>query len=223
MLLQIPGILGASELDTLSRELREAGFADGRASAGLVSREVKNNLQLPLDAPAARKCAPLVLEALRRNSLFFSVALPHRVHGPVFNRYDPGMTYGDHVDNAVTGAQVSVRTDVAATLFLTPPDQYDGGELVVQDNLGAHRVKLAAGSIIVYPAGSVHRVEPVTRGSRLAAILWAQSMVRDAEQRRVLFDLDLALGSLRQRDPVAGELTALTSVYHNMLRMWAET
>ncbi len=184
---------------------------------------MKRNLQLPQSSDASKRCAKVVVEALGRNAAFFSAALPHRIHGPIFNRYDGGMTYGEHVDNAVMGTP-STRTDIAATLFITAPEDYDGGELIVHDNYGAHRIKLAAGNIIVYPASSLHRVQPVTRGSRVAAILWIQSMVRDPMQRRMLFELDASIGALRKAGGAGErELNTLTSVYHNLIRMWADT
>lgn len=223
MLLQIPGVLNQGEVDALRTELARAGFEDGAATAGFVAREAKRNLQVPQNSETARGCGAAVLEALRRNATFYSAALPHRVHGPVFNRYDPGMTYGEHVDNAVMGGAVSVRTDLAATLFLSAPEDYEGGELTVHDSFGAHRVKLPAGSMILYAGSSVHHVEPVRRGSRLAAVLWIQSMVRDQERRLALFELDMSLGALRPHLPDAPELAALTKLYHNLLRMWAET
>lgn len=223
MLLQIPGVLSQGEAAGLRAEVARAGFEDGAATAGFVAREVKRNLQLPQNSDTARRCGAPVLEALRRNATFYSAALPHRVHGPVFNRYDPGMTYGEHVDNAVMGGTVAVRSDLAATLFLSEPEDYDGGELTVHDSFGAHRVKLPAGSLILYAGSSLHHVEPVTRGSRLAAVLWIQSMVRDQERRLALFELDMSLGALRQRVAGAPELATLTALYHNLLRMWAET
>jgi PKHD-type hydroxylase len=223
MLLQIPSVLDAAELQMLRTDLSSAIFEDGAATAGPVARGAKRNLQARLGGEAARGCARVVLEALNRNALFFSAALPQRVHGPIFNRYDAGMTYADHSDNAIMGTGAAVRTDIAATLFLTPPENYDGGELTVNDSYGAHRVKLPAGSIIVYPAGSVHRVEPVTRGSRLAAVMWIQSLVRDETQRKLLFEIDMSLGSLRGKSGAKAEADALTSVYHNLLRMWGET
>jgi PKHD-type hydroxylase len=223
VILQIAGVLAPGELETLRGELARAKFEDGGATAGHIAREVKRNLQLPQGAEASRKCAPIVLEALRRNATFFSAALPLRVHGPLFNRYDAGMTYGEHVDNALMGTANPVRTDLSATLFLSEPEDYEGGELTIQDSLGAHRVKLRAGSMVLYPGYSVHQVAQIARGQRLAAVLWVQSMVRDEAQRRVLFDLDLAIGGLRQKLPDASEVTALTATYHNLLRGWSET
>jgi PKHD-type hydroxylase len=222
MLLQIPGILNDAELAKLREELGSADFEDGAATAGPVARQVKRNLQLPQHSETAQRCAAVVTAALKRSSTFFSAALPQRIYGPLFNRYEGGMTYGEHVDNAIMGTP-SVRSDVAATLFVTPPGDYDGGELTVQDSYGAHRIKLAAGSIIVYPASSLHRVLPVTRGCRLAAVIWIQSMVRDAMQRRLLFELDATIGALRKASTGERELALLTSVYHNLVRMWADT
>ena len=223
MILQIPGVLSASEIDAMRAELSRATFEDGTATAGPIAREVKRNLQLAQNSEAQRKCAPIVLEALRRNPVFFSAALPLRLHGPLFNRYEPGMTYGEHVDNALVGTVAPVRADLSATLFLSAPEEYDGGELIVHDSFGMHRVKLAAGATVLYPGNTVHEVTPVRKGTRLAAVLWVQSMVRDEAQRRILFELDLALGGLRQKVPTASELNTLTATYHNLLRLWSET
>jgi PKHD-type hydroxylase len=226
MLLHVPKVLSPDAL-TRCRAIVEAGeWADGAVTAGTQSAQVKNNRQLPQEGEAARNARVLVLEGLSRNALFFSAALPKKIFPPLFNRYD-GMTnsFGNHVDNAVrtwapTGAHV--RTDLSATLFLSEPAEYDGGELVVEDNFGSQRVKLAAGDLILYPASSVHRVEPVTRGMRLASFFWIESMVRDDAARRVLFDLDASIvnlrGSVGDTDPVV----RLTACYHNLLRMWAE-
>jgi PKHD-type hydroxylase len=222
MLLQIPGVLKKDEVDGVLRELGQSAYEDGRASAGLVARDVKNNLQVKRDAEAMQRCAPMILEALRRNGTFYSAALPNRIHGPIFNRYDVGMTYGSHVDNAIMGEQVSVRSDVSATLFLSQPDTYDGGELVLQEHQSERRIKLPAGSMVVYASTNVHRVEPVRRGSRIAAIFWIQSLVREESKRDILYDLSEILAGLRQKlDP--NELMALTSIYSNLMRQWAET
>lgn len=222
MLLVIPGVLKKEELDAVMGELTLGAYEDGRVSAGLLARDIKNNLQIKRDAEAMKKCAPIMLEALRRNGTFYSAALPHRIHGPLFNRYDVGMTYGLHVDNAIMGEQVSVRTDVSATLFLSPPESYEGGELILQEHHGDRRIKLPAGSMVVYSSTNAHRVEPVRKGTRLAAIFWIQSMVRDEPKREILYDLSEVLGALRGKIGAA-ELSALTAVYHNMLRMWADT
>ena len=224
MLLQIPGVLKPEELSSLRELIGGAGFEDGAATAGIAAREVKRTLQIPQASEIGRKGAAIVVEALRRNAVFFSAALPHRMHGPIFNRYDVGMTYGEHVDNALMGASpATVRTDVSATLFLTPPEDYDGGELTVHDSYGAHRIKLPAGSMIVYPATSRHRVEPVTRGSRVSAILWVQSLVRDDMQRRLLFEMDMAVNALRKIAGAEKEVASFTAVYHNLVRLWSET
>lgn len=222
MLLQIPGVLKNEEVATVMRELNQGAYEDGRASAGLIARDVKKNLQVKRDAEAAQKCAPLLLEALRRNSTFYSIALPHRIHGPIFNRYDVGMTYGLHVDNALMGEPPNVRSDVSATLFLSPPDAYDGGELILQEYQTDRRIKLPAGSMVVYASTNAHRVEPVTRGSRVAAIFWIQSLVREESKREILHDLNEILDGLRNK-LASNEMMALASLYSNLLRQWAET
>jgi PKHD-type hydroxylase len=223
MLLQIPAVLAGQELSTLRASLAEARFEDGTATAMPGARLAKHNLQLPEGGEAARRLAPMVLDALRRSPHFFSAALPNRIWGPLFNRYDAGMDYGDHLDTAIIQGPSLVRSDVAATLFVSSPEDYEGGELVIQDSFGAHRVKLPAGNMIVYPASSLHRVEPVTRGSRLAAVFWVESLVRDEAKRRILFELDQTIGSLAQKMPGSPEGQRLGTSYHNLLRMWAET
>jgi len=223
MLVQIPAVLENQELSALRAALAEARFEDGMATGMPGARRAKHNLQLPENGEAARRLAPTVLDALRRHPLFFSATLPKRISGPLFNRYDAGSDYGDHFDTALIQAPALVRSDIAATLFLTSPQDYDGGELVIQDTFGAHRVKLPAGNMIVYPASSLHRVEAVTRGSRLAAVLWVESLVRDESRRRILFDLDQTIGSLAQKMPGGIEGQTLSMTYHNLLRMWAET
>jgi PKHD-type hydroxylase len=170
----------------------------------------------------AKKFAPLILEALRRNGTFYNVALPHRIHGPIFNRYDVGMTYGSHVDNAIMADDHSVRSDVSATLFLSAPDTYDGGELVLQEHQSERRIKLAPGSMVVYASTNVHRVEPVKRGSRIAAIFWIQSLVRDESRRDILFDFAEIMAGVRAKLD-GNEQMALASIYSNLMRQWAET
>lgn len=223
MLLQIPDVLKPEEIDSLRRLLAKERFEDGALTASPAARNAKHNLQAPVSGEAARGGGPIVLNALRRSPLFFSAALPNRIQGPLFNRYDTGMQYADHMDTAVIQGPSLMRSDVAATLFLTAPDEYDGGELVIQDSFGAHRVKLPAGNLIVYPASSVHRVEKVTRGTRLAAVLWIESLVRDESRRRILLDIDLVLGSLSRKEPGGADAERLGSAYHNLLRAWAET
>lgn len=222
MLLVIPGVLGKEEVASVLRELGEGDFEDGRASAGQLARDVKKNLQVKRDAAAAQKCAPMILDFLRRNGVFYSAAFPHKIHGPIFNRYDEGMTYGLHVDNALMGEPASIRSDVSATLFLSAPDTYDGGELVIQEHQGDKRIKLPPGSMVVYSSTSAHRVEPVRRGTRLAAIFWIQSMVRDEAKRDILFDLNHVVSSLHGKVEQPAVM-ALAAVYHNLLRMWVET
>jgi PKHD-type hydroxylase len=237
MLLHIPQVLNADELAQARALLADAPWTDGRSTAGPQAATVKHNQQLPLDSAATLALQALVLGALDRHPLFFSAALPKRLLPPMFNRYggetNPLGHYGDHVDQAIrhiaTGAQAGqrVRTDLSCTLFLADPADYDGGELVIHNtatgSLGSPRVKLPAGDAVLYPGTSVHRVEPVTRGQRLASFFWIESLVRSDEQRRLLFDMDLALMALRQRDGESTEAVSLTGTYHNLLRLWADT
>jgi PKHD-type hydroxylase len=186
---------------------------------------VKDNRQIEEAVPLARELGDIILAALERNALFISAALPNRVYPPLFNRYEGGMQFGNHVDNAVRllpGSGVKVRTDISATLFLSPPEEYDGGELLVEDTYGAHAIKLPAGDMVLYPATSLHRVTPVTRGARLASFFWIESMVRDDAQRTLLFDLDSAIQRLSASGADASVCAHLTACYHNLLRMWAQ-
>jgi PKHD-type hydroxylase len=227
VLLQIPKVLDAAQVGSLQERLAAAGEAwvDGRATAGHQGAQVKRNRQIAEDAPLARELGDPILAALERNALFISAALPSLVYPPMFNLYEGGMHFGAHVDGAVRlvpGTGARIRTDLSATLFLSPPEEYDGGELVVEDAYGAHKVKLPAGDLVLYPATSLHRVTPVTRGARLASFFWVQSMVRDDAQRTLLFDLDMAIVRLTRDAPGHEALVALTGCYHNLLRMWAE-
>jgi PKHD-type hydroxylase len=225
MMMHIPHVLTAEQVAHCREVFARADWEDGRSTAGHQSAQVKKNLQLPENSPAARALGELVLGALERSALFISAVLPQRVFPPLFNRYEPGMTFGSHVDNAirsVTGTPLRLRTDVSATLFLSDPESYDGGELVVEDTYGSHSVKLPAGDLIVYPASSLHHVTPVTRGVRLASFFWVQSMIREVSQRALLFDLDTAIMQLNQEVPKSPSLVMLTGVYHNLLRQWAE-
>jgi PKHD-type hydroxylase len=225
MLLPIADVLTAHEVARAREALDGADWVDGRVTAGHQSARAKDNAQVAESCPIGRQVAALILQALERQPLFMSAALPRHVFPPLFNRYQGGQSFGTHVDNAVrqvTGTLHRVRTDVSATLFLCPPEEYDGGELVVEDVFGVHTVKLPAGHLVLYPAGSLHHVRPVTRGTRLASFFWVQSMVRDDGARTLLFDLDTAIQRLtleRADHPVAVELTG---VYHNLLRRWAE-
>lgn len=225
MLLHIPEVLTPEELAHGRALLARAGWADGRITAGTQSAQAKRNLQLPQDAPEARELQAMVEAALKRNAMFFSAALPKTVFPPLFNCYQGGMDFGNHVDNAVRSDPFSgqwVRTDVSCTLFFTGPDEYEGGELVIEDCYGSHQVKLPAGDMILYPSTSLHRVEPVTEGARIASFFWTQSMVRDDAKRTLLFDMDRAISSLRARLGDGEETVMLTANYHNLLRMWTE-
>ncbi len=229
MLLHLKHLLTAEEL-AQGRALLQAADApwtDGRRSAGAQALQVKQNQQLAQDSASAATLRALVLGALRRDALLFSAALPRKIFNPLFNRYAGDANhYGAHVDGAVLHSRADdqwVRTDLSCTVFFSQPDEYDGGELLVHDTDGAQRVKLPAGDAVLYPGTQVHEVLPVTRGARLASFLWIESMVRSAEQRRLLFDLDMALLALRQRHGESAEATKLTGVYHNLLRQWADT
>ena len=227
MLVQVPNLLTPGEVAQMRDRLGAADWADGRITAGAQSAQAKKNLQVPENTPAHRAMGEIILTALGRNELFTSAALPLRVFPPLFNRYDPGMGFGTHIDNAIrfvkgSGAPLRVRTDLSATLFLSDPADYDGGELVIEDTFGAQRIKLAAGDMILYPASSRHHVTEVTRGSRWASFFWIQSMVREDEARRHLFDLDTAIQSLRRRHGDTDEVVRLTGLYHNLVRRWAD-
>jgi len=225
MLLRIPRVLTESQVGRGRALLEDAKWVDGRTTAGHLSARAKHNLQVAEGTPEARELGEVIVTALERTPLFMSAALPRRVFPPLFNRYEPGMAFGAHVDNAirqVAGSPLRVRTDLSATLFLSGPDEYEGGELVVDDTYGAHTVKLPAGDMILYPASSLHRVNPVTRGARLASIFWVQSMVRDDGERALLFDLDMAIGRVTESSPDDPAVVALTACYHNLLRRWSE-
>jgi PKHD-type hydroxylase len=224
MLVHIEQVLTPGQLALCRERLAAQDWVDGRVTAGEQSARAKYNLQVPEDAPAARELGEMILSALGKTPAFVSAALPLRVFPPLFNRYDEGMAFDTHVDNAIRFAgPVRFRTDVSATLFLTDPADYDGGELIVEDAYGEHAVKLAAGDMILYPASSLHRVTPITRGSRWAAFFWAQSMIRADAQRGLLYDLDNAIQAMslkvEQGDPA---VVSLAGIYNNLLRMWAE-
>ena len=225
MLLHIPDVLTQDQVDTCLAALAERAWVDGRVTAGFQSAQVKHNRQVPEDHPVARTLGQTILTALERAPLFVAAALPLRVFPPLFNRYEGGESFGTHVDNAIRQAKtapVRVRTDLSATLFLSPPESYDGGELVVEDRYGAHAAKLPAGHLLLYPATSLHHVRPVTRGARTAAFFWVQSMLRGDEERTLLFDLDTAIQQLARDIPDHTAVVQLTGVYHNLLRLWAE-
>lgn len=223
MLLEIPGVLSPAQVQRFRARLEAAPWTDGNVTSGHQSAKAKYNEQVREESAEARELGEEVLQALAASPLFMSAALPKQVFPPLFNRYKPGMAFGSHVDAAIRShgpTGVRIRTDVSATLFLAPPEEYDGGELLVEDTYGVQRVKLPAGSMVLYPATSLHRVEPVTRGVRLASFFWIQSLVREDAQRALLFDLDMAIIRLTREHAGDPALVGLTGVYHNLLRMW---
>lgn len=226
MMIAIPEVLDAEAVARVRRVIDAAQWVDGNVTSGHQSALAKRNNQLPEDSPAGREAGQVIVEALGRTPLFVAAALPQKIFPPFFNRYGPGDGFGTHVDNAVRfqrGSDFRIRSDLSATLFLSEPDTYDGGELVVEDQFGVQAVKLPAGHMILYPASSLHKVEPITRGERVASFFWIQSMVRDDGARRILFDLDNAVQAVAsdkgQGDPA---VIQLTGVYHNLLRRWVE-
>ena len=228
MLLHIPEVLTRGELAQLRQSLDAAGWTDGRETVGPQGAQVKRNEQLPDPSPLRVELGKVVLSALERNPLYFAAALPLRTLPPRFNRYQGGGEYGFHIDGSVMVANQPgtphshVRSDISCTLFLCDPDEYDGGELVVSDTYGEHEVKLPAGDMVIYPSSSLHKVQPVTRGARLASFFWVQSMIRDDVQRRLLWEMDGAIERLRQTGGDAEAVLQLTGVYHNLLRRWSE-
>lgn len=226
MLIQIPKLLEPAEVKECLAALRGAEWADGRSTAGYLSNRVKNNQQLPETHPLAHKLGTVILDALDKNQTFIAAALPLKITPPLFNRYAQSRSYGSHIDGAVRpvpGTPHRVRTDLSATLFLSAPEEYDGGELIIEDSFGTREVKLPAGDMVLYPGTSVHRVEPVTKGSRIAAFTWIQSMVRDDTKRSLLFDLDNSIQELGRELPDSPALVRLAGTYHNLLRHWADT
>lgn len=226
MLVHIPKVLTADEVAYFRQILEQQSWVDGKVTAGDQSAKAKYNLQIPQESEASKHLGDLILQALGRNPVFHSAALPLRVYPPLFNRYDQGMQFDMHVDNAIrpvpdTGFRV--RTDVSSTLFLSGPDEYDGGELVIQDTYGQQTVKLPAGDMVVYPSTSLHAVSPITRGSRWASFFWTQSMVRDDTRRALLYQFDRAIMETRQNLPDNhSAVLGLTATYHNLMRQWAE-
>lgn len=225
MLLAIPNVLTPEQVADCRKRMADATWVDGRITAGHQSSKAKDNEQLPEDSQLAKQLGQLIVATLEANALFISAALPAKIFPPLFNRYSGGQSFGVHVDNAVRQVRNTphrVRTDISATLFLSAPEEYEGGELVVEDTYGAQRVKLPAGHMVLYPATSLHRVEPVARGARIASFFWIQSMVRDDTQRTLLFDLDTAIQRLTRDVPGHPSVVQLTGVYHNLLRQWAD-
>lgn len=225
MMLHVPEVLTREQVRHVLSELEKAEWIDGRATVGPQGAQVKQNLQLPETSPAAIEMGKLVLAALAKRDLYFSGALPRKILPPMFNCYQNGGHYGAHVDasiRTIPGGNAELRTDVSSTLFLTDPDSYEGGELIVTDTYGEHEVKLAAGDLILYPSTSLHRVEPVLSGQRICAFFWVQSMVRDDWRRGMLFDLDQNIRVLRTQLGDTAEVLSLTAHYHNLLRQWAD-
>jgi PKHD-type hydroxylase len=224
MMLQVPQLFSKEEVGEIRRLLETAAWDDGRLTAGHIAQSAKNNLQLK-PGELSEKLASTILDRLGKSPLFISAVLPKTVYTPRINRYEGGGTYGNHVDNAFqtfAGTAQRVRTDVSTTLFLSEPEEYEGGELVVEDTYGVQGIKLPAGSLIIYPGTSVHRVNPVTKGARTAAFFWSQSLVRDDAKRRLLFELDQSIQSLTQQGNAPDEVVRLSGIYHNLLRQWAE-
>ena len=225
MLLHIEALLAPDQVAAMRHRLERAPWEDGRATAGHQSAQVKANVQLPEDTDVARELSEQVLRALERSERFISATLPRHVYPPLFNRYEAGMSFGAHVDNAVRqipGTPHRLRTDLSATLFLSGPQEYDGGELVIEDTFGSHSVKLPAGDLMVYPSSSVHRVLKVWRGARTAAVFWIQSMIRDDRDRHLLFDLDTSIRDLGRAGGLNESTVRLTACYHNLLRRWGD-
>ncbi|WP_036257272.1 Fe2+-dependent dioxygenase [Methylocapsa aurea] len=226
MIVHIPNVLDQDQLALCREAMERAKWVDGRVTAGHQSAQVKNNLQLPEGGAEHRELGEIVIRALQRCPLFISAVLPHTIFPPLFNCYKVGMGFGAHVDNAVrqtADGAIRIRTDVSATLFISGPDDFDGGELTIEDTYGSHEVKLPAGDLVVYPSDSLHHVTPVTRGARLASFFWIQSLVRDKTRRGLLFELDAAIMQLTRDAPGHPALASLTSTYHNLLRQWVET
>lgn len=222
MIYCVPEVLTRDEIGTLRHTLASAVFVDGKTTTGSRARRVKNNRQIPRDAPGVKPLAELVEKALRRHRLFNWTVWPKRIGGILFSRYDPGMEYGDHVDNAIFGTTDPMRTDVSFTLFLSDPLDYDGGELTIESPLGGQEVKLAAGEVVLYPSSTLHRVAPVTRGCRFAAVGWVESLIRDPARREILYDLERIKRFMADKLPDAPETDWAYKTQANLLRMWAD-
>jgi PKHD-type hydroxylase len=225
MLITIPDVLNAEQVRHARRLMEESTWVDGRVTAGHQSARAKDNMQLPENHPVAEELGDVILTALGRNALFIAAALPLKVFPPLFNRYAGGQSFGTHVDNSIrqiSGTGHRIRTDLSATLFLAEPEEYEGGELVVEDTYGVHSVKLPAGQLVLYPSTSLHHVKPVTRGARIASFFWIQSMIREDSRRTLLFDLDTSIQRISRDLPDHPSSVSLTGVYHNLLRQWAE-
>ncbi|PCJ33049.1 MAG: Fe2+-dependent dioxygenase [Gammaproteobacteria bacterium] len=226
-MIAIPNVLSAQQLAAIHSKINQEQWVDGRTTGGQQANSVKNNQQLPTDSAIVRELEDFVLSVLAQNPVFISAALPLKIFPPMINRYGIGETYGVHVDNAIRvppGTGARIRTDLSATLFLSDPDSYDGGELMVEDHFSTQPVKLAAGDLILYPSTSLHQVTPVTKGERISMVFWLQSMIRDNEQRKMLFDLDQSVQSLTAiHGHEAKDVMRLSGIYHNLIREWADT
>ena len=225
MLLTIPDLFSREQVTEIRSKLDAAVWVDGRITAGHQSSLAKNNMQIPEGHPVAREIGEQILQTLGQNPLFVSAALPVKVFPPLFNRYSQGQSFGTHVDNAIRhlkGTTHRVRSDLSATLFFSAPEEYDGGELIIEDTYGIHSVKLPAGHMVLYPSSSLHNVRPITRGARVSSFFWIQSMVRDDGERTLLFDLDNAAQAVGAGDPNSPNAIKLIGIYHNLLRRWAE-
>lgn len=225
MLIEIPALLSASEVETTVATLLDQPWVDGKVTAGQRSAMAKNNRQLSEDSPVALRIGEQILARLSDNALFMSAALPKRIYPPLFNRYSGGEAFDWHIDNAIRGikgVRERVRTDISATLFLAEPASYDGGELVIRDTFGEHAVKLPAGHLLIYPGSSLHKINPVTRGERIASFFWIESLVREDSQRQLLLDMDVAIQTLTAQDADHHALLQLSGAYHNLLRRWSD-
>jgi PKHD-type hydroxylase len=222
MLITLTNVLTPQEIEHINQTISGVQFQDGQLTTGFSARGVKRNLQLPPDSPQAKELGQVVVKALQRQPLFMAAAIPARIHPPLFARYESGMTYGKHVDNAIMGSSVKMRSDVSMTVFLSSPESYEGGELAIDDIFGHRQIKLDAGDAVLYPSTSVHHVNPVTSGKREVAVLWIQSLVRQDERRRILFELERMSSIIRSRSASQEEMESLQFCYHNLLRMWAE-
>ncbi|WP_289032158.1 Fe2+-dependent dioxygenase [uncultured Paraglaciecola sp.] len=226
MLVKIPSVLTKEQVREIESIMLDADWTDGNVTAGYQSSQAKNNLQLPENSEAAHKLGDMILLALSRNNQFMSAALPNKIFPPLFNCYQGGHSFGTHVDNAVRqvpGTPVKVRTDLSMTLFISEPEEYEGGELIIEDTYGSQSVKFSAGDMVLYPSTSLHRVTPVTKGRRLASFFWLQSMIASDERRSILYNMDMAIQGLREKVQDSPEIVKLTGVYHNLLRQWAQT
>jgi PKHD-type hydroxylase len=226
VLIQVPNVLTKAQVAECRKVTDDAKWIDGRGTAGPLAAAVKMNVQLPEGSPESRRLGEMVLEGLFRSPLFVSFALPQQILPPMFNRYGEGQFFGSHIDSSIRALPggARMRTDLSITVFLAEPDEYDGGELVVEDNYGPHEIKLAAGDAVVYPATSLHHVKPVTRGFRVASFFWIQSMIRDERARIMLFELDQTIqGLTSERSVEDAAVVRLTGIYHNLIRFWAET